>query len=407
MLINADLHIHSMYSAATSKHMNIETIATEAKKKGIDLMGTGDCVHPLWLDELKAHGAGDDVFSVGGTHFVLTVEVEDKDRVHHLIILPEVSKAEELHERLFHFSRDIDTNGRPRLQLSGEEVAEHAVEVDGLVGPCHAFTPWTAMYAYFDSLKECYGDMTSQLSFLELGLSADSGYADMIAELSDLTFLSNSDAHSPWLNKLAREFNRFEMSDLTFDELKKAILRKGGRRPVLNVGFFPEEGKYNRTACTRCYRQYTLEQALRSKWRCEACGGLIKKGVRDRVRELASYDVPHHPPHRPPYMHTVPLAEIVRLAIGQKGVNTTSVRSIWLSLIEQAGSEVHALIDAPLDSLEGVDERVIEAIAHFREGRLIIKPGGGGRYGVVRLPRKGETVPPLTSDGSQRTLFDF
>ena len=125
------------------------------------------------------------------------------------------------------------------------------------------------------------------------------------------------------------------------------------------------------------------------------------------MRELASYDVPHHPPHRPPYMHTVPLAEIVRLAIGQKGVNTTSVRSIWLSLIEQAGSEVHALIDAPLDSFEGVDERVIEAIAHFREGRLIIKPGGGGRYGVVRLPRKGETVPPLTSDGSQRTLFDF
>ncbi len=407
MLINADLHIHSKYAAATSKHMDIETIAREAKKKGVNLVATGDCLHPLWLEEAKAHGAGDDVFSIGSTHFILTVEVEDRDRVHHLIILPDVSKAEELHERLFHFSRDIDSNGRPRVQLSGEELAEHAVEVGGLVGPCHAFTPWTALYAYFDSLKECYGDMTDRLSFLELGLSADSAYADTIAELSELTFLSNSDAHSPWLNRFAREFNRLEVEDISFDELKMAVLRKGGRRVVLNTGFFPEEGKYNRTACTRCYRQYSLEQAVEKGWRCGACGGLIKRGVKDRVRELASYDAPRHPSHRPPYMHTVPLAELVRLAIGQKGVNTASVKGIWLSLIEQAGSEIAALIDAPLESFEGVDERVIEAIEHFRAGRLVIKPGGGGKYGVVRLPRKGERVFSTLPDGSQRTLSDF
>lgn len=402
MHINSDLHIHSKYSAATSRHMELKAIASEAKKKGIQLVGTGDCLHPRWLEEAKAHGASDGVFEVEGTHFVLTVEVEDRHRVHHLIILPDAAKAEELHDRLHHFSRDIDADGRPRLQLSGDEVVEHAIEVDGLVGPCHAFTPWTALYAYFDSLRECYKDMAKHVAFLELGLSADSDYADTISELSELTFLSNSDAHSPWLNKFAREFNRFEVRDITFDELKKAILRRGGRKPVLNVGFFPEEGKYNRTACTRCYRQYALDEAIGRGWRCE-CGGLIKKGVRDRVRELATYDVPHHPPHRPPYVHTIPLAEVVKLAIG-KGVNTASVREIWLSLIEQAGSEIAALIDVPLDSLEGVDERVIRAIGHFREGKLIIEPGGGGRYGVVSLPEEdgfnSESTP-------QRTLLDF
>jgi len=396
MFVNCDLHIHSKYSGATSQLMEFERIAKEAKKKGIHLMGSGDCLHPEWLNEAKEYGMSDGVFLVGSTYFILTVEVEDKDRVHHLIIVPDFSKAEELYERFYHFSKDIDSDGRPKLILSGEEIAEIAVEAECLIGPCHAFTPWTSMYAYFDSIHDCYGSMTKKVSFLELGLSADSDYGDMLSELHNITFLTNSDAHSPWLDKLAREFNRFELEDISFGELRMGILRKKGRRPILNVGFFPEEGKYNESACVRCYTHYTLEEAIARKWRCE-CGGVIKKGVKDRVRELADLDKPVHPPHRPPYLHIVPLAEVIRLAFNQSSTHTKSVREEWGKLISHFGSEIAVLIDEPLENVEEVaDERVVRAIKFFREGRLIIEPGGGGKYGVVKLPNNG-----------QSSVFDF
>ncbi|RLG22750.1 TIGR00375 family protein [Methanosarcinales archaeon] len=400
MIVNCDLHIHSKYSGATSQFMEFEKIAREAKKKGIQLMGSGDCLHPEWLKEAKEYQREDDVFLVGATHFVLTVEVEDKHRVHHMLIVPDFSKAEELYERFYHFSNDIDSDGRPKLILSGEEIAEIALEADCLIGPCHAFTPWTSMYAYFDSIHDCYGSMTKNVSFLELGLSADSDYGDMLSELHDITFLTNSDAHSPWLDKLAREFNRFELGDISFEELKMGILRKKGRKCVLNVGFFPEEGKYNESACIRCYTHYTLEDAIARKWRCE-CGGVIKKGVKDRVRELADLDKPIHPPHRPPYLHIVPLAEVIRLAFNQSGTHTKSVREEWNKLITHFGSEIAVLIDEPLNRVEEVaDERVTRAIKFFRKGELIIEPGGGGRYGVVRLPNN-----PRNS--AQSSVFDF
>ncbi|RZN40916.1 MAG: endonuclease Q family protein, partial [Methanophagales archaeon ANME-1-THS] len=318
MILNADLHLHSRYSAATSPRMDIPTLATEAARKGMHLLGTGDCLHPHWLRGIKEleeqngffYGKRGDAGN-SSTRFVLTVEVEDERRVHHLLIVPSISKAEELYESFRRSSPDIDADGRPSLRLSGEAIAEQAKDAGALIGPCHAFTPWTAVYAYHQSLRECYGALVSSISFVELGLSADSSYADRIEELRPLTFLTNSDAHSPHPIRLAREFNRFYVADMGFDELKAAIQRRGGRKPVLNVGVPPQEGKYNESACIRCYTHYSLSNAITSRWRC-ACGGLIKKGVRDRVDELANTDGTH-PDHRPPYVHLIPLAELIGL----------------------------------------------------------------------------------------------
>ncbi|OFV66541.1 MAG: phosphotransferase [Candidatus Syntrophoarchaeum butanivorans] len=394
IIINADLHIHSHYAAASSREMTISRLAREGPKKGINLIGSGDCLHPGWLAEMRAERR------IFDRLFIPTCEVEDSNRVHHLIILPSLTKAEELREAFAPYSVDIDTNGRPRVNLSGCEIAEAARDVEALIGPAHAFTPWTSLYACYDSLSECYEDMVDYIAFIELGLSADTSYADMISRHHDLTFLTNSDAHSPWPIRLAREFNRFEMEDTTFDELKMAILRKKGRRPILNVGLPPEEGKYNRTACTRCYRQFDLEEAVKIKWRCE-CGGLIKKGVFDRVRELADLEKPYHPPHRPPYLHLIPLSEIISLAIGH-GVNTKAVRDLWEELVLHFGSEVAVLLDAEPDELEGFDERIVYAISAFRDGRIIVEPGGGGKYGTIKLPERDERKPPK----GQRSLFD-
>ena len=404
MIINADLHIHSHYSAATSPRMDLPTLAKEGTRKGIHLLGTGDCLHPKWLKGIKELEERNGIFYFTGkdkgkgkskntsTDFVLTVEVEDMRRVHHLLILPAIAKAEELYESFSRYSRDIDSDGRPSLRLSGEEIAEHARDAEAFIGPCHAFTPWTALYAYHNSLQECYGDMVGYVSFVELGLSADSSYADRIEELRELTFLTNSDAHSPYPIRLAREFNRFQVEDTSFDELKAAIERKRGRKPVLNVGVPPAEGKYNESACIRCYKHYPLTEAIIRKWRCD-CGGLIKKGVRDRVNELANCSSTH-PEHRPPYLHLIPLAMIIGLAL-HKSTTSKAVNTVWESLLAGFGTEVNVLVDAPMDDFRtntanfNLDARVIEAIKAFREGEIRVIPGGGGKYGSIELKTKG------------------
>lgn len=386
MKVNTDLHLHSKYSMASSRKMELPTIAREASKKGMELIGTADCTHPKWLEEIKRVSVSDEEIRIDEIYFIPTTEIEDRNRVHHLLILPSISKAEELSERIAPFG-NLEADGRPSVRLDGTEIAEIAKDVGALIGPCHAFTPWTALYGYHDSLESCYGDMTNYISFLELGLSADSDYADRIQDLHRLTFLSNSDAHSPSTNKLAREFTQFDMPELTFDGLKKAILREQGYKATLNVGFFPEEGKYNRSACIKCFTQYPLPEAVENKWRCPVCGGVIKKGVFDRVNELADFKEPEHPEYRPPYLHLIPLAEIIQMALGHASVQTKGVQTAWNKLIERFGNEVKALIYSEPEDLKVVgDDRVVNAILAFRKGNVIIHPGGGGQYGWLELP---------------------
>jgi len=385
---------------ATSNNMKLPVIAEQAYKKGIQLVGSGDCLHPKWRYELRQLERVNDAFIYDRTYFVPTVEVEDASRVHHLILVPSLSKAEELYETFKKHSLNIDTDGRPTVNLTGEEIASAAKEIESLIGPAHAFTPWTAVYAYYNSLSECYGSLVKYVSFVELGLSADTSYADRISDLNRLTFLTSSDAHSPWPNKFAREFTRVEVENIGFDELKKAILQTEGRHPVLNVGLFPEEGKYNESACIRCARHYTLKEAIALSWRC-GCGGRIKKGVKDRAEELA--DVETQPSHRPPYLHTIPLSEIIALSLGYSSSKNKTVQDAWEKLITVFGNEVNVLVDADLDQIDFVDARITRAIKAFRDGRVILHPGGGGKYGRIELP------PAIrqTKSGGQASLGDF
>ncbi|WP_440954415.1 TIGR00375 family protein [Methanosarcina sp. Mfa9] len=401
MKVNADLHLHSRYSMACSEKMELPTIAREAAKKGMELIGTGDCIHPKWLDEIKKAAISNEEIRIENTYFVPTTEIEDNRRVHHLLILPSISKAEELAEAMAPFG-DLAVDGRPTVKLGGLEIAEIAKKMGALIGPCHAFTPWTALYAYHDSLESCYGDMTDYISFLELGLSADSSYADRISELHRLTFLSNSDAHSPWTNKLAREFTQFEVPEITFNGLKKAILREEGYGATLNVGLFPQEGKYNRSACIKCFTHYSLPEAEAHSWRCPECRGTIKKGVFDRVNELADLEEPRHPDHRPPYLHLIPLAEIIQMALGHASIQTKGVKTAWSALVESFGNEVEALIYAEPEALAIVDRKIVNAILAFRNGDVIIHPGGGGQYGWLELPEHLKTEKPESKKRSEK-----
>ena len=409
MIINADLHIHSKYSGATSKEMTLEMIAREAPLKGIQIMATGDCLHSQWLKQIKSlHQVEEGTFELHHTRFILSVEVEDKSRVHHLIYFPCVSSVESFREKIQRYSKNIDSDGRPNIALSGEELAVLAKDVDALIGPAHAFTPWTAMYAYHESLEHCYGSMTKYISFVELGLSADTDYADKIEELHRLTFLTNSDCHSPHPVRLAREFTQFKVHEPTCAELQKAILRTGGNKPILNVGLPPQEGKYNESACLACHTHYTFEEANHRHWKC-SCGKKIKKGVKDRISEMASLPESRHPAHRPEYIHLIPMAEIIAKAVGIRTPFAKTVMKRWDELVKAFDNEIKVLLEVDYEELSKVTTpAIVEAIQAFREQRIIIVPGGGGLYGEIELPGDDSILTvSIEPHDAQTTLLDY
>jgi uncharacterized protein (TIGR00375 family) len=391
MIINADLHIHGRYSLATSKNMTPQVMAPQAKLKGLDIVATGDALHQKWLNlvEETTEESSDGIFSLKESardseeifdddlsKFILTTEVEDMKRVHHLIIFPSIEAANKTRKQM---KGNMDSDGRPRIRMDGADILDIAHENGCIVGPSHAFTPWTSIYKEYDSIQDCYGRMPD---FLELGLSADSDMADTIEELQNIPFLTNSDAHSPWPHRLGREFNELEVQKLTYEGVKDAIL---GKKINANYGFDPKLGKYHQTACSKCFTQYAVEDAIKMKMRCP-CGGKIKKGVDYRIYELSKWEEPHHPLHRPVYIHILPLAEIISITHG-KGVTTVFVQKIWKEMIDKFNDEITALIHAPMKEVYGVDSKVADVIKAFRNNTLQIKPGGGGKYGEIVLPQ--------------------
>ena len=372
MLAAADLHIHSPYSIAVSRFMQPEQLILGCITKGIQVLGTGDALQPDWQNGWKPFLEND-----SGIIIVPQGEIEDSKRVHHVILAEDLAQFDQLRDLLAGTCKSFESSGRPNVYLSGEEIANTAHDVGALVGPAHAFTPWTAMYAYFDSVPACYG--SAKIDFLELGLSADSSYGASIPDLYDIPFLTNSDAHSPYPDKLGREFNRLQIQNPTAKDVLAAIRAKNVE---MNAGFFPEEGKYNRTACTRCYKQYSLDDAVRHQWRCPADGGIIKKGVLDRAKELSGGNEARP---RPPYIHVLPLAQIIQTMEQASSPNTKKCKAIYASFISTFENEIAVLIDIPVSEIRMVHPKVADAIASLRDGTVTLHPGGGGKYGTFSL----------------------
>lgn len=387
-MINVDFHIHSMYSTGTSNNMEIPVIAEQSKFKGLNTIGSGDCLNKNWLDHFVSSTDKIDEGTFehkSGIRFILTTEVEDQRRIHHIILFPSISAIEEFRYLVKDKSPNLDTDGRCNINLAGHELLDLVNTIDGLIGPAHAFTPWTSLYKEYDSIEHCY--KTKNIPFLELGLSADTQMADGISELKNITFMTNSDAHSPWPHRVGREFNRLKVKDNTYDEIINAIRRRGGNKFVLNVGIDPDLGKYHMTACTRCYKKYSIELAIQQKNRC-ACGGIIKKGVVDRINDLCDQEVTH-PPHRPRYIKTIPLAEILVQTLGLASVNSKKVQDLWKLLIQSFKNEINVLLVTPKEEIEKIaGEKAAQAIIDFRNGSIYIEPGGEGMYGKVHLTDK-------------------
>ncbi|MFB6203267.1 MAG: TIGR00375 family protein [Candidatus Nanohaloarchaea archaeon] len=388
MEIDADFHIHGKHSAGVSPDMELDVLSEQGRKKGLDLIGTGDALNPKWLSHIEegTDRKRDGIYTTGSMDFIITAEVEDNDGVHHLMIFPSLQSVKDVFHDIKKYSDDIRREGRPRIDRSGEKIAEIAKKHGCLIGPAHAFTPYTAVYGSHDSLEECYGSQTDRLDFLELGLSADTGLADRISDHHDMVLLSNSDAHSPWPHRLAREFNRIEVPEKSFNAVEK--LFSGGRGEiVLNAGLDPREGKYHCSACNECHQKYSLEQAREFGWSCQECSGSIKKGVRDRIDELSDVE---SRPERPPYLHLPPLAKIIQEVVGHSSPTTKTVQERWEKMNQAHGPEIDILVEKEIRDLRKTDEEVAEAIMKFREEKTIMVPGGGGKYGELVIPEDEE-----------------
>ncbi len=409
--INADLHMHGLYSGAVSSRMTPSTIAEQAPLKGLQLLGTADILHRKWINLVKEQlSQGEDEAILehkNGTKFLLQTEVEDSNRIHHIIFIPSFSKVEELREKFKTKCKNLDSDGRPKIWLNSEELAEACIESGCMLGFAHAFTPYFGILAKYDSYKDAYKSQASNIHFLELGLSADTNMADRILELHNLTFLSNSDAHSPWPNKLGREFNTLKLKEISWQELKRAIQRKDSRGCILNVGFNPLEGRYHKTRCRGCLTFFEPKEASELGWRCPKCKNIIKKGVDFRIEELADLPLGKHPSHRPPYKHIIPLSEIIALAIGIKNSWSQKVQDLWQQYVNKFGSEIKVLLETDLKELSELSPKIAEYISYFRNEKIKYVPGGAGVYGSLLKPGEKAEDKIKKFKQTQKSLTEF
>jgi PHP family Zn ribbon phosphoesterase len=403
--------------------MTVPMLANGAKQKGLQIIGTGDATQPDWLQHLRKNiTVHDEMLTYESISFIPTVEIEDNESIHHVIILPHFESVELLRRTLKPYSPNIDDEwgGRPRVGINGELLAGIVRDAGGMIGPAHAFTPFRSIFREnkHTDLKSCYGDETPNIHFLELGLSADSETADLIPEIRRLTYITSSDAHSPTPNKLGREFVRFDMKRPTFEELKLAITRTKGRKPVLNVGLDPRLGKYYLSFCSSCRRTLVintgneppsfdelniymscesiveknriLEDIHRRKVMCPADGKKLRLGVHDRAATIGNGEV-KTPPHRPPYLHIAPLLDIIALSLAMKSTASKQVRTLYDGLRNQFGPETLILTKAPVDKIQEHNERVAQMIEAYRNKTIGYMAGGGGRYGTLIPPWENDT----------------
>jgi uncharacterized protein (TIGR00375 family) len=369
--------------------MDLPHMSEAARTKGVDILGTSDCLYRPWLDALESNLVKiGDCYEFEGVTYIIQAEVETTigGRIHHLLLFPSLSSAYELYDMISEGGYSQLASGRPQLKISPEGLVSLVRSVGALIGPSHAFTPWTSMYAAFESLNDCYGKNTKHITFLELGLSADTQMASKIAELDSCTFLSFSDAHSPSPDKLGREITRFYLNRASFREIKRAFKGVNGRKVTLNVGLDPREGKYHLTGCRRCKKAYNLEDIIikgRVLKTCPICGGPVKIGVKDRIQLLTLKSDEVSSAQRPPYIHTVPLVEILK---AMKQSQRLNVKEVYEALIQQFDNEIAILIDAPLLSVKDYQPHLAEILKRFREDAIDFEfVGRGGWYGKIKI----------------------
>jgi uncharacterized protein (TIGR00375 family) len=423
----ADLHIHSRYSRATSPRMSISEIARFAKIKGLNLVGTGDFTHPKWLKEIQetlVPEAGTGLYKVASNadspvHFMLTTEVctilnfeNETKKVHHVILTPSMETAVQINDALKRYG-NLGSDGRPMLNMTAPQLVEEvmATSSENMVFPAHAWTPWFSVFGAFsgfDSIEECYQDMTRHIHALETGLSSDPPMNWRLSGLDSFTLVSNSDSHSFWPWRMGREANVFELERASYQGVVGAIRCKDPARLKFTIETDPAYGKYHWTGHRNCNVSLSPQEAQKLGNICPVCRRKLTKGVEQRIEELADRPANFRPENVPGFMRLLPLSEIIATVLGVDSPSTQAVWKIYNSLIDKFGGEYTVLIDAPKDALtEVVEAPIADAILRVREGSVSVVPGYDGVYGKLVLGVGASAEKSSRRIVQQLNLSDF
>jgi len=429
MGFHADLHVHSKYSRATSRDLDLEHLAAWACRKGIGVVATGDFTHPAWCAELKQKlvPAESGLFRLRSdieqaiaqtlpaacrtpVRFMLEVEIStiykkaDRTRkIHHLIYAPDFETVDRMSARLGR-SGNIASDGRPILGLDSRDLLEIALESGphAYLVPAHIWTPWFATLGSqsgFDSIAECYGDLADRIFAVETGLSSDPPMNWRVSFLDRYRLTSNSDAHSP--GKLGREATTFDC-DLDYFAIKHAL--ETGCGYVGTVEFFPDEGKYHLDGHRKCEVRLSPKETLAHSGRCPVCGEPLTIGVEHRVEVLADRSEAQAlpPPTAGTVCNLVPLPEILS-ELTASGATSRTVARGYDQAIAKLGPELPILQSVPVEDIARAGSSLLaEAITRLRAGKVICEAGYDGEYGIIRLFEENE-LASLTAGG---LLFD-
>ena len=403
MKMIADLHIHSRFSMATSKEGTPENLDFWARK----LIGTGDFTHPVWREELKerlvSEGNGlyrlrDEYvkeesrkFPGEGTRFVVSGEISSiykkngkTRKVHNVILLPGLEAADAMAQRLEKIG-NIHSDGRPILGLDSHDLLEMMLDVcpEGILIPAHIWTPHFSVLGAksgFDSVEECFEELTPYVHALETGLSSDPAMNWRISKLDRYQLVSNSDAHSP--SKLGREANLLDI-DCSYEGLYRAIQTGEGLEGT--VEFFPEEGKYHFDGHRKCGVSLSPVEAERLGGICPVCGKKLTMGVDHRVEQLADRAEGFVKKDGKKYESLVPLPEVISTCMGYSAASK-KVQGCFEQMIQTLGTEFDILRNVPSEDIKScAGERIAEGIENVRTGNVKRIPGYDGEYGKIEL----------------------
>ncbi len=404
MRVISDFHIHSKYSRATSRDMEIPSISKWAKIKGIDLVGTGDFTHPDWLREVKSYlkEYEEGIYEFDGVYFILSAEInlifsfKGKSRKVHICLLAKSFEDVEKLNRAFSEYGELSIDGRPIMPFNCIEFTKLIKDLtpDTFIYPAHAWTPWFGIFGSvtgFDSLEEAFGNEIKYIHAIETGLSSDPPMNWLVSKLDKFSLLSNSDAHSP--AHLGREANVFQI-DLNYDELIDSIIKKDKNRFLFTIEFFPEEGKYHFDGHRNCGISMSPEESIKIKNICPNCHKPMTLGVLHRVYELKDRDKIDNN-NFIPYKSVIPLMEIISQAL-EKNESSKVVQDEYSKIIGKFDNEFNVLIFLPINEMAGkMDDRILKLIKNMREGKVTKKAGFDGEFGKIEVIfDKEEEKPP-------------
>ena len=383
----ADLHVHIGRSEngkpikiTAARSLNFANIAKEcAERKGINIVGIIDCASPYVIEDIENFLKTGDAYELKDKVCILLgseVETSEKGRngkcgaAHNVCFFPHLKDIKGFSNEMSHHIKNI-TLSTQRSNVSGYELIDIVEKYNGILIPAHIFTPFKSYYGNCtDRLENIFKEKYDKIFAVELGLSSDTFLADEISELENKTFVTNSDAHS--LPKIAREYNKMQVEDISFKEVVKALKNEDGRKIIANYGLDPKLGKYHRTYCDNCKQTIETKEPVEV---CPYCGSnKVTFGVFDRIELIKDKETTKSPENRPPYIYQIPLSFI-------PGVGGKTIEKLLYNF-ETEMNILHKLSEDDIEAIVG--EKIAKNIVKAREGNMKVESGGGGNYGKVK-----------------------